>query len=48
MIKKPSGMTILLTVMGIALVASFDYAMKVDADNLCSSDATAYAECADR
>lgn len=48
MIKKASGMTILLTVLGIALAASFDYAMKVDADNLCSSDATAYAECADR
>lgn len=41
-------MTVLLSIMGIALAVSFDYAMKVDAENLCSTDATAYDECANR
>lgn len=48
MFRKPSAMTIIITVIGIALVAAFDHAMRINADNLCSNDATAYDGCQDR
>ena len=48
MIRKPSALTVIITVLGIALAAAGDRAMGIDADNLCSSDATAYDECSER
>lgn len=48
MTKKPSAMTIIIAVIGITLAALFDRAMHIDADNLCSNDATAYDGCQDR
>lgn len=48
MIRKPSAMTVIITVLGIALVAAFDHAMRIDAEGLCSNDATAYDGCQDR
>ena len=34
--------------MAVLVTLAFDYGMERDADNLCSSDATAYEGCADR
>lgn len=34
-----------IAVAGLILAVAFDYAMKKDAENLCSNDATAYDEC---
>jgi len=48
MIRKPSAMTFIIAVLGITLAAVFDRAMSIDADNLCSNDATAYDGCQDR
>ena len=48
MIRKPSVMTIIITVLGIALAVAGDRAMRMDADGLCSNDATAYDGCSDR
>lgn len=48
MFKKPSAMTVFICIVGIGFAAIFDRAMRIDADNLCASDATAYDGCADR
>lgn len=48
MIRKPSTLTIIIAVIGIAFAVLFDRAMRIDADNLCSNDATAYDGCQDR
>jgi len=48
MIRKPSLITVMIAVLGIALAAGWDHAMRNDADSLCSNDSTAYDGCNDR
>ena len=48
MFQKPSMLTVFIAAIGIALAAAGDRMMGIDADNLCSSDATAYDACQDR